>query len=162
MEFFQDAHNWVMLSFLVFVIFAVKFGKGKAIAKIDARIARIRDDIRTAERLRAEAEEILNKYQTKQRDAAVEADTIVADARKAAEMIRNDAKRDLEEMMARKEQQLSDRLKRMEDTAKAEIQAYAAELAVKATKEIIVSRLDQAANDRLVEQSIRDVAGQLK
>jgi F-type H+-transporting ATPase subunit b len=65
-------------------------------------------------------------------------------------------------MLIRKEEHLSQRLKRMEDGVKAEIQAYAAELAVKATAEIIASKLDHAANDRLIDQSIKSLAGQLK
>jgi F-type H+-transporting ATPase subunit b len=60
-------------------------------------------------------------------------------------------------MMARKEVQLAERLKRMEEAAKAEIQAYAAELAVKATAEIIASHLDAATNSLLIDATIKSV-----
>ncbi len=162
MEFFQDAHSWVLISFLLFAAVAFRFGKDKFLAKLDSRIDSIRDDIKTAESLRIEAQELLAQYQRKQRDAVKEAEQIVAGARAAADMIRANAEKELQDMIARKEDQLAQRLKRMEDNAKAEIQAYAAELAVKATTEIITSRLDRAANDRLIDQSIRMLPAQLK
>ncbi len=162
MEFFQDTHSWVLISFLLFAVGAFRFGKAKFLAKLDSRISVIREEIQTAESLRVEAQELLAQYQRKQRDAVKEAEQIVANARVAADAIHKEAEKNLQDMMARKEEQLAQRLKRMEDSTKAEIQAYAAELAVKATTEIITSRLDQAANDRLIDQSIKSLAGQLK
>lgn len=162
MGFFQDTHSWVLISFLLFAVIAFRLGKGKFLAMLDRKIETIRDDIKTAETLRIEAQELLAQYQRKQRDAAREAEHIVATAKAAAANIRKEAEIDLNDMIARKEAQLAERLKRMEEAAKAEIQSYAAELAVKATAEIIASRLDQAANDRLVDASIKAVAAQLK
>lgn len=158
---FADTGVWVLISFLLFAVVAFRFGKAKFLAKLDNRIDAIRDEIQTAESLRIEAQELLAQYQRKQRDAAKEAEDIVATARAAAEMIRKDAAQELNEIIARKEAQLADRLARMEATAKAEIQSYAAELAVKATTEIITAKLDQAANDRLVDATVKSIPGQL-
>lgn len=162
MELLHDTGFWVLISFTVFAVAAFKFGRAKFLAMLDGKIEKIREDIQTAETLRVEAKELLAQYQRKQRDAAHEAEDIVAAARKTADLIRKEAENDLSDLMARKEAQMAERLKRMEDAAKSEIQSYAAELAVKATTEIITSRLDQAANDRLIEKSIQSVAGQLK
>lgn len=159
---FADTHTWVLISFLLFAVMAFRFGKNKFLAKLDARIETIRDDIRNAESLRIEAQELLAQYQRKQRDAAKEAEDIVTAAKSAAALIRNQTEKDLQDLVTRKEAQLTERLQRMEDSAKAEIRTYAAELAVKATSEIIQSKLDQAANDRLIDASIRAVSAQLK
>lgn len=162
MTLFSDTGFWVFLSFLLFAAAGYRFGWGRFMAKLDGKIEKIREDLSTAESLRIEAQELLAQYQRRQRDAAAEAEEIVASAKKAAEMIRKEAEEELSATLSRKEVQLAERLKRMEDSAKAEIRAYAAELAVKATEEIISSKLDQAANDRLVDASIKSVAGQLK
>lgn len=162
MTFLQDTNFWVLLSFTLFVVVALKFGRAKVLGSLDAKIEKIRNDINTAESLRIEAQELLAQVERKQRDANVEANTIIATAKASAEMIRKDAEADLDSMIARKEAQLADRLSRMEDSARAEIQAYAAELAVKATTEIITARLDQAANDRLIDKSIQSIAASLK
>lgn len=158
---FQDATFWVLLSFILFAVVAFRFGKDKFLAKLDSRIAQIREEIQTAESLRAEAQELLSQYQTKQRDAAKEAEQMVVTAKQAADLINKQAQIDLDEMMVRKEAQLAERLKRMEDAAKAEIQAYAAELAVKATAEIIAARLDAESNSRLVDATIKSLPDHL-
>ncbi len=162
MHFLGEATNWVLISFVLFAIGFWKFGLKLLIGKLDGRIDEIRKEIETAESLRVEAQELLAQYQRKQRDAAREAETILAAAEKHAAEIQKQAESELNEMVARKEAQLKDRLKRMEDVAMQEIKAYAAELSVKATAEIIAKQMDQATNDRLIDQSIKSIASQLK
>lgn len=162
MHFLGEATNWVLISFVLFAVGFWKFGLKLLIGKLDGRIDDIRKEIETAESLRVEAQELLAQYQRKQRDAAREAETILAAAEKHAAEIQKQAESELNEMIARKEAQLKDRLKRMEDAAMQEIKAYAAELSVKATAEIIAKQMDQATNDRLIDQSIKSIASQLK
>lgn len=154
-QLLHDTNFWVLISFTLFVVLVFKSAKTAIIGKLDGRIAQIRTDIETAENLRVEAQELLAQYQRKQRDAQNEAEAIIANARNHAAEIHKTAETDLHEMIDRKEKQLTDRLKRMEDSAKAEIRAYASELAVKATAEIIANRLDDAGNARLVDQAIK-------
>jgi len=161
MAFFQEATNWVLISFVIFAIGFWKFGLKLMLGKLDGRIEEIRKEIETAESLRIEAQELLAQYQRKQRDAAKEAEAIVASAQKHAAEIQKAAEAELNELIARKEAQLKDRLQRMEDVALQDIKSYAAELAVKATAEIIAKQMDEKTNARLVEQSIKTVSGQL-
>ncbi len=161
MAFFQEATNWVLISFVIFAIGFWKFGLKLMLGKLDGRIEDIRKEIETAESLRIEAQELLAQYQRKQRDAAKEAEAIVATAQKHAAEIQRAAEAELNELIVRKEAQLKDRLQRMEDVALQDIKSYAAELAVKATAEIISKQMDEKTNARLVEQSIKTIAGQL-
>ena len=131
------------------------------LSKLDGRIEQVRNEITTAETLRIEAQELLAQYQRKQRDAQAEAESIIANARNHAGEIRKSAEADLNEMIDRKERQLAERLQRMEDSTKSEIRAYASELAVKATAEIIAARLDDAGNAALVEQAIKTMPANL-
>ncbi len=162
MAFFSESTNWVLISFVIFAIGFWKFGLKLLLGKLDGRIEDIRKEIETAESLRVEAQELLAQYQRKQRDAAREAESIVAAAEEHAAEIQKQAEADLDEMAARKEAQLKDRLKRMEEVAMQDIKAYAAELSVMATAEIIAKQMDQATNDRLIDQSIKSIAAQLK
>lgn len=161
MAILQDATIWVLFSFIIFCIMGWKFGKNPILGALDKKIAAIRKEIETAESLRVEAQELLAQYQRKQRDAAKESEQIVETAKKHAREIQKNAEKALKEQMVRREEQLTERIKRMEENAIQEIHAYAAGLAVKATAEIIAKELDKDANTRLVEQSIRNVAGQL-
>jgi len=162
MEFLGNATNWVLISFVLFAIGFWKFGLKALMGKLDRRIEEIRQEIATAEALRVESQELLAQYERRQRDASQEADAIIASAQKHAAEIQKQAESDLNEMVARKEAQLKERLKRMEDVAMQDIKTYAAELSIKATAEIIAKQMDQATNDRLIDQSIKAIAGQLK
>ncbi|MFN3827481.1 MAG: hypothetical protein ACK4NR_07635 [Micavibrio sp.] len=159
-HFLGEATNWVLVSFVIFAIGFWKLGLKQMTGKLDRRIDEIRKEIETAESLRIEAQELLAQYQRKQRDAAHEAETIIETARKHAAEIQKQAEADLAEVLSRKEAQLKDRLKRMEDMALMEIKSYAAELSVKATAEIIAKQIDARTSERLVDQSIKAVAGQ--
>lgn len=157
----QDTNIWVLVSFLLFVGVFMRFGKGALLGKLDARIAEIRKEIETAESLRIEAQELLAQYQRKQRDAAKEAETIVAHARESAAQIRAEAESKIAETLKRREEQTQERLQRMEEKAVNDIRAYAAELAVRATHEIIVTEMNEKTNATMVDQSIKAIAGKL-
>lgn len=160
-ELLHDTHVWYAFSFLIFVLGAWKFGRKPVLDALDRRIGEIRAEIKEAESLRIEAQELLAQYQRKQREAAKEAGIIVENARKSAEQIRAKAEAEMTDMLKRREQQTADRLRRMEETAVQEIRAYAAELAVKATAEIIVNKANDATHARLIDESVKKIAGQL-
>ncbi|MDB2682698.1 F0F1 ATP synthase subunit B [Alphaproteobacteria bacterium] len=152
-----DSNFWVAVSFVIFAGIVWKFGKGAIISMLDGRIEKIKSDIATAENLRVEAQELLAQYQRKQRDAEKEAARILDDAKKNAAQIKKDAEKELKESVKRKEKQLEERVIRMQQNAVEEIQAYAADLAIKATTEIVMDSLDKKANAKLVDEAIKDV-----
>ncbi len=161
MELLQDTQIWILISFVIFVAVLWKGAKDKVLMALDSRIEQVRREIETAESLRVEAQELLAQYQRKQRDAAKEAEEIVANAKAHAEEIQKHAEKELKEIAKRRENQLAERLQRMEQTARQEIQTYAAELAVKATTEIIARQMDKKTNENLIDQSIKNVSDQL-
>jgi F-type H+-transporting ATPase subunit b len=158
MDWLQDAHNWVAISFVLFCILAWVLGRKPVAAKLDARIVQIRKDIDTAESLRAEAQSLLDQYKLKSREAETESRRIVDNARKHAEEILHAGEADLAEAAKRRELYMQERLKRLEDSAINEIRAYAADLAVKATAELIAAHMDDQTNARLIDEAIRDLA----
>ena len=157
MEILHDAHTWVAISFVLFFGIVLKFGKGALISMLDKRIGEIKEEIKSAEALRIEAQELLAQYQRKHRDAMQESKKIIDNAQKQAEKIRELAESELAETMERREKQLQERLQRLEQSAINEIQKYAADLAIQATAEIIANKLDKQANDRLIDQAIKDI-----
>lgn len=157
----HDTGIWVALSFALFAAFAFKIGRKSVLGALDAKIEEIKTEIETAERLRVEAQELLAQYQRKQRDAETEAAEILRKAQDQANAIAVTAETDLSELMARREIQLSERLRRLEENAIAEIQNHAAELAVAATTEMIIQTLDEKTNAKLNEDTINSLAKHL-
>lgn len=161
MELLHHTSTWVLFSFLIFVVMIIKLGKTKFMELLDGRIKQIREEINTAESLRIEAQELLAQYQRKHRDAMKDAEKIIAHAKENAEESRKLAEAQLEATLERREQQLKDRIARMEQNAVQEIQSYAAELAMNAAAEIISEKLDKKTGEKLIDQSIRSLAGQI-
>lgn len=155
--FMNDPYTWLILSFCIFAFIVYKGAKSALGTMLDKRIADIKSEIETAESLRVEAQELLAQYQRKHRDAVKDADTIIANAKKQADEVRKNAEDELEQTMARKEKQLRDRLSRAEAAAIEEIQSYAADLAVKATSEIITSKMDKKISENLIDTSISNI-----
>lgn len=160
-ELFQDTHVWFAFSFVLFALVAWFAARKKITGALDARIAIIRNEVQNAENLYAEATHLLTQYQHKHDEAIREAHQIKAEAEKDAEKIRAQADKDLAESMARRERQLEERLGRMKQSAIAEIQQYAADLAAAATAEIIAKTLDKSANEKLVDRSISKIGEKL-
>ncbi len=154
MELLQDTHNWFALSFVVFLAVAWVFGRKAVLGALDSRIAVIRDEIKAAESLHAESKHLLAEYQMKHESAVRDAAKIAAEARKDADKIRIEAEAALEESIRRREKQLDERLSRMKQSAIAEIQQYAADIAAQATAEIIAQKLDGKTDSRLIDRAI--------
>ena len=158
MNFLNDPAIWLLCSFLIFAALIFKFGKGALLAMLDERIEAIREELKTAENLRVEAQEMLAQYQRKHKDAVKDSEEILANAKKQANEIKKKAEKDLNETIARREKQLQERLERMKQNAKDEILEHASNLAIAATSEIIADNLDKKANEKLVDGAIKGVA----
>ena len=152
-----DEYFWLCISFLIFAGILWRFGMPAINAALDKRIAEIKEDLETAESLRVEAQEMLAQYQRKQKEALKDAEKIIANAKISAKQFQEKIEAEATENMVRKEQQLQERLKRMEENALQDIQSRAAQIAIAAVERIIAEKLDKKAHTKLVEQSIADI-----
>src|SRR3954465_2134033 len=76
---------WTLLAFFVAFFILRKYAWPQIAAALDKRQRAIEDSIDTAERTRTEAHELLEEYRERLREARMQADEIVARARKAGE-----------------------------------------------------------------------------
>jgi F-type H+-transporting ATPase subunit b len=153
----QLQHNttlWVAFAFAIFLVIFAKFAVKPILSALDKKIAEIKTDIETADRLKHEAAALLADFQKKQQEAQASAAQIIEQAKASAAGVQKAAEKELAETMARRESQLADRLKRMEDKAIADIQNHAAELAMQATREIVAKTLD---DKKLIDNAIQSV-----
>jgi F-type H+-transporting ATPase subunit b len=161
MEFLHDTYTWVTFSFIVFAVVAFKFGRKAVLSALDTRIATIRAEIDTAERLRAEAQALVLEFEQRQKDAQREADKMVATARDQAEALRVREEARLEDTMRRKEEQLNARLTLMRDQAIDEIRQVAATLAFDAAEKMVTQKMDADTRAKLIERALDQVAQRL-
>jgi F-type H+-transporting ATPase subunit b len=160
-QFLMDEYFWLTLSFILFVGLLYKFAIPAINLLLDNRIEEIKKNIKTSESLRTEAQEMLAQYQRKQKDAVKESEKIIADAKLSAKKFQEKVESEMDEAMARRENQLEERLARMEQNAIQHIQKHAAQIAMAATAQIIAEKLDKTIDARLVEQSIANLDGNI-
>jgi F-type H+-transporting ATPase subunit b len=157
MELLHDTYTWVIFSFAVFACAAWVFGRPVILKSLDAKIATIRAEVENAARLKTEAQGLLAEYEQRHRDASVEADRMIADAREQAEHVYHTEEQRLNDMMFRKEQQLVERIALIRDQAVAELRDTAARLAYDATETLVKSRMDDDTRARLLERSLDQI-----
>lgn len=157
-ELLHNTTVWVAISFVTFIFLVVKFAGKKITGALDDKIAQIKSDIETAERLKKEAQDLLADFENKQRDAEAIAAKIIEEAKASALLVQKAAEAELSQSMERREAQLAQRLKQIEERAIADIQNHAADLAIAATREIVTKTLDEKSSNKLIDQAIQSVA----
>lgn len=162
MELLNDTYFWVTASFILFIIVAVKFGRAPILGALDTRIASVRADLAAAETARDQARALLADFEQRQQDAARQADALVDAARAQADALRIREEENLNQLMHRKEQQLSERLAVMRDQAIEELRAIAAQLAFEATRDMVIKSLDDQTRTRLVDRALDQVTQRLQ
>jgi F-type H+-transporting ATPase subunit b len=153
---------WVAIAFVLFVAGAYRPLKKAIVGALDARSARIRAELEEATRLREEANSALAAYQRKQREAAREAQEIVAFAEKEAAQIKVKAQADLDAALARREQMALDRIARAEAQALQEVRNMAVDVAIAATRRLLAQGMDQARAEALVAEAIAELPKKLQ
>ena len=161
MELFHDVEFWIALAFIVAVLVLIKKAAPGIVGGLDARAARIKEEIEEAKRLRAEAETTLADYQRKQRDALAEAQSIVARAKEDAERIGREAEAELEAALKRREAATLDKIAQAEAKALAEVRHVAVDVAVEATRLLLRESLDQKRASTLIDQAIEELPQRL-
>ena len=159
--FLTDPYTWTTLSFLL----VAGFGGFKAVKGIsgalDKRAQKISEELDEAQRLREEAQELLAKYQAKQREALKEADEIRAHAKVEADRMLENAQGEMKASLKRREQQAMDRIANLETQAIAEVRARVAEIAAQATLALVSEKVTAAKADELVDSAIAEIKGRL-
>jgi len=160
-ELIHDPAFWVAIAFGVFVVLIVWKARGAILAGIDARAERIKAELDEAQRLREEAQKVLAEYKRKQRDAAKEAEDLLASARHEADLLRRQAADDLKQTLARREKAAVEKISQAEANALQEVRAQAVDIAIAATAKLLSENVDPQRDQAMVNQAIRDLGRKL-
>ncbi len=158
----HGAEFWVLVAFVLFVGFMVWKARKALVGGLDARAERIKAEIDEAQRLREEAQSLLADYQKKQREALGEAEAMVKQAQEESLRLKAKAETELAAALKRREQQALDRIAQAEAQALAEVRNLAADLAVAATRKLLIEKLDPAQAQALVSDAIAELPRRLQ
>jgi F-type H+-transporting ATPase subunit b len=148
---------WTLLAFVVAMLVLRKYAWPAITAALDRRQRAIEESIEVAERTRAEAQQLLQEYRERLREARAQADEIVARARKAGEVHERET---LEKARLQREELLQQTRRDIEaETRRAiqEIRSEVADLTVLATEKVTRKTLTEEDQKRLVEEALREL-----
>ena len=162
MHLFADPEFWVLLAVAVFAVVVWKPVRRAVVGTLDERAMRIRGELEEARRLRDEAEQLLADYRQKEREAAADAQAIIAHARDEAERIAAQSARDLQQSLERRQRLAEERIAQAEAKALDEIRAAAVDVAIAAAREVIVSQLDERRGAAMLDAAIAALPQRLR
>lgn len=153
---------WVFLATVLFLVAMMYFGIHKKIAgALDARAQKITDELDEARRLREEAQTLLASYHRKQKEAEQLAQEIVSQARRDAENMAVQARKDLAERLERRAQLAEDKIANAEVQAMTDVRARAAEMAIAAAETILRDNMSAANHKSLIATGIKQIGKSL-
>jgi F-type H+-transporting ATPase subunit b len=148
---------WTLLVFGISMYVLAKLAFPRIAEALDKRQKAIEDSIETSERIKREAEQLLDEYRHRLAEARGQADDIVARARKTGEAHENevlaDAKAKREEMMEQTRRDIEAETRR----AIQEIRKEVADLTVAATEKVTRKSLTDEDQTRLVEEALAEL-----
>jgi F-type H+-transporting ATPase subunit b len=162
MDILAESEFWVLAAALIFVAAVWKPARKSLIGSLDERAARIRAELDEATKLREEAEHLLAQYQQKEREAAAEAEAIIAHAREEAERIAARSARDLEQALTRRQRLAEERIAQAEQKALDDIRAVAIDVAIGAAREVISSQIDEERGAAMLDAAIAALPQRLR
>lgn len=151
---------WGTLSFLVLVLLMWKLAFPAVSKAMENRTNRIRKDLDDAERLKSEANTILDQYKAQLQDAKNEANRIIEEARQTADQLRRDLMARAESEVAELRQRNADDINAAKERTLADLRTQVAEIAIAAAERVVERNLDRDTNAALVDNFISQVGAQ--
>ncbi|MDQ1438469.1 MAG: F-type H+-transporting ATPase subunit b [Acidimicrobiaceae bacterium] len=151
---------WGFLAFIVLFVLMWKLAFPAVAKAMENRTNRIRKDLDDAERLKSEAQTILDQYSAQLQDAKSEANRIIEEARQTADQLRRDLMARAESEVAELRQRNADDINAAKDRTLADLRQQVAEIAIAAAERVVERNLDRDTNTALVENFISQVGAQ--
>jgi F-type H+-transporting ATPase subunit b len=148
---------WTLLAFGVTLYLLNKYAFPRIAEALDRRRLAIEESIDHAERTKREADELLEEYRGRLREAREQAEQIVVRARRASDSLQDDAKaaasKQREELLASTRRDIEAETRR----ALEEIRKEVANLTVVATEKVTRKSLTPEDHRRLIEEALGEV-----
>ncbi|MDA0833310.1 MAG: F0F1 ATP synthase subunit B [Planctomycetota bacterium] len=158
LSFQTDLALWSFVTFIVFVFVLKTFAWGPLSSGLSARETRIRSDLDEAAAARREAEKLLAQHSAQISKTKDEIAEMIAEARRDADALKQDilttAQKDAEATRNRAVEEIN----RARDAAVKELFDHTSRAVIDATAQILGRALNEADQDRLVEEALSQFA----
>ena len=148
---------WTIVCFLIALFVLKRYAFGPIQKAIDDRRERVRQSIEEAERAREEAHHLLEEHRKLVGRAKVDAEEILAEARRVADSQRERVKEETEADRQRRLEETTRQIEAETQRALERIRAEVASLTLIATTKVTGKVLDRDDHRRLIEDAIGDL-----
>jgi F-type H+-transporting ATPase subunit b len=148
---------WTLIAFGVSMLILKKFAFPAIGDALDKRAATIDESLNAAVRTKEEAEELLEEYRARLKEAREQAEDIVARSRKAADTTLEEAKASAKEYGEEQRAATIKEIEAAKQLALDDIRKEVADLTVIATEKVTRKSLDGDDHRRLIEEALGEV-----
>jgi F-type H+-transporting ATPase subunit b len=148
---------WTLLVFGLTMVLLSRLAFPRISQALERRQRMIEESIDTAERTRAEADQILAEYRERLKEARAQADEIIQRARQTAEAHEREAKERGQELVAEASQRAQREIEAATKRALDDIRKEVADLTIAATERVTRKALNPEDQKRLVEEALREM-----
>jgi F-type H+-transporting ATPase subunit b len=149
---------WTTVTFVLVLLLLNKFAWKPIIKALDDRADRIHSDIERANQLRNEADTLFQQYQNKLNDLKGEAQEMINEGRRDAEVLKNDilekARKEAEEIRARSRKEIQLAM----DSALEEIHRQAVDLSVEITKRVVSRNMTPEDHKKQLQEALESIS----
>ena len=151
---------WFTLAFAILFFVMKKYALPPVQEAMEARTEKIRRNLDDADRIKEEAQSVLEDYQRQLADAKQESNRIIEEARQTADQLRRDLMQRAEAEVTELRERTREEIRAAQERATSELQARVAELAIELAEKVVESSLDRDRNMQLIERYIEQVGAQ--
>lgn len=153
----------VLLAFILFLLVLIYFRVPSLLAAVlDRRAEAIKKELDEARELREEAQSVLANYERRQKEVQEQANRIISSARLEAEAEADRAREMLKVTVDRRLAAAEEQITSSHAALKKEVQDKAIKIAVSAASRVISEQMTVAKANKLIDESISEIASKLQ
>ena len=147
-----------LITFVIMLAILARYVYPEIVKLAEARQQAIAEQLKEAEKARADAEQSLKEAAAKLEDARVTAKSVIDAATKSGEQLRQELKQKAEDESKRTIEAAKKEIEAERDRAVQSVRSEVANLVVAATEKVIGETLDDTKHRQLIERAIAEVA----
>ena len=161
-EVFQSLIFWSVISFAILFFFLKKFAFPPILSALDEREKKIRGDFEESEKLKQDVEEIKVGLEKKLKAAHEKAEAIVQLAQDESKKLQEKTVQETEAKVKQVQREAEQEIEGSRNKLLQEIRSYTAALTIASAEKFLKKSLDDTDKKRLADESIDQVARELK
>ena len=149
---------WTTITFLVVLILLWKFAWKPIIGTLDARNAKVEDDLNQSKELREKAEALMKDYEQKIEAAKTEALQIVDEGRKDAEENSAIILKEAQDEATKLRDRVTNEIEQAKLKALAEIETKIVDLTVQVVSEVMMKNIDDSQHRAMISRELSAIS----